>query len=44
MYTMKLPKHLIFSFFSVGLLIFLNACGQVKQDDTPWIAMFDGTL
>ena len=43
MYTMKLPKHLIFSFFSLGLLIFLTACGQVKQDDTPWIAMFDGS-
>ncbi len=33
---MKSYKNLIFGLLSLGILIFFNACTEVKKDDTPW--------
>ena len=40
---MKSSKYLFFGLLSLGTLLFLTACGQVKKDDIPWEDMFDGS-
>ena len=40
---MKLKNNQVFGLFLTGLFVLLTACGQVKKDDTPWVAMFDGS-